>query len=293
MIISLKLIMMTFCLVIIEMSTSQEQDLVFYNDGTLVSEVILNSCDSYLSLILHLQGTSPQWLLYSLIENSLVGTAGTVNNDLNRKIPNRSEVFCISFLNSYEHFLKNCKKNGLDLATTSNFKFFNFFDDLFTRRITKTLDCSAEVEKLFEEVSNEMKKSATNRKILFVEGAEILLSATTLQSNDLLKHIFRLGQACRQTFIISRNDSPQVFDIASEYRSSPVYQCTDFLSRVCHQAQLIINLMPLATGRSEDVTGSITVCKGLLPIFDDCLRVQEERFLYRVTKESNVKLYYV
>ncbi|CUM54560.1 uncharacterized protein AC631_05346 [Debaryomyces fabryi] len=275
------------------MATSQQQDLVFFNDNSLISNGILKSSSSHCSIISHVQGTSPTWLINSLLENSLIGTACLVNNDLNRKIPDRSEVYFISFSHPKDFYIKNCKKNGLDLSLLSNFKFIDCFSDLFLNKIKNPNKASGEVSKLFENIINEINASGNTNKVIFIESIEILLAATNIESKELLKQCFKINKLCRQLFVIVAQDYPQVIDLSASIPQDSVFKISDFLLKLYHRSQLNLNLQPLPTGRANDITGCITISKGAIPYENiEGVEVIEKEYIYYVNKESSIKLFF-
>lgn len=275
------------------MATSQQQDLVIFNDNSLISNEILKSPSSYCSIISHIQGTSPTWLINSLLENSLIGTACLVNNDLNKKIPNRSEVYFISFSHPKDFYIKNCKKNGLDLSLLPNFKFIDCFSDLFLKMIKNPSKASGEVSKLFENIMDEINANANNNKVIFIESMEILLSSTNIESNELLKQCFKINKLCRQLFVILAQDYPQIIDSSVSIPQDSVFKITDFLLKLYHRSQLNLNLQPLPTGRANDITGCLTISKGAIPYESiEGVEVIEKEYIYYVNKESSIKLFF-
>ncbi|KAM9898282.1 hypothetical protein OXX69_009942, partial [Metschnikowia pulcherrima] len=72
--------------------TTQQQDLVFFDDNTLLSDKVLGKDNHALHVITHAEGTQPAWLINTLIESCLVGTANSVNRDLARVPQPRSSV---------------------------------------------------------------------------------------------------------------------------------------------------------------------------------------------------------
>ncbi|KAG7665164.1 uncharacterized protein J8A68_001220 [[Candida] subhashii] len=269
-------------------SSTPNQDLVFFRDNSLIHDKALESKSSYLSIISHVQGTSPNWLVNSLIENAITGTASLINNDL-KKVSNRSKVVLISFLHSQDYYIKNCRKNGLDLSNDSNFKFIDCFSDLFIEQIKTPENAIKEVNGLFDKIS---KSIIDPKTIVFIEAPEILLYCTDITSNDLLFNLIKLNKLCRQLFVISSKDYPQYVDFDSRNPKDATYKITDFLIKLFHRSQLNISLQPLATGRAKDITGSLVVSQGSIPFDIPQIHINEKEYIYNITKDSNVKLYF-
>lgn len=273
------------------MSASQEQDLVIFKDNNVISEKILTSESSYFSIISYAEGTQPAWLVNSIIENAMLGTASQVNKDLNRKQPKRSEVIFISFSNPHEFYIKGCKKYGLELSRDPNFHYIDCFSELFTKHITNPGDALAQVKALFELITSAINKIDSVRKIIFLENPEILICATNITSFDLSNIITRFNRLCRNLYLITNQASPQLVNLSNNDISDPSYKNTDFVTKLHQRAHLNIHLEPLTTGRAKDITGILTVSRGSLP-FEQGISVDEKSFTYHVSKEWNIKLYF-
>lgn len=269
------------------MSSPQIQDLILFDDNSLILDSILTSSSSYLSLISHLQGTSPIWLTNSLIENSLNGTAILVNKDLTHKVSNRADVFFISFVKPKDFYVKACKKNGIDLSNIKSFNFIDCFSDLFTKQIHNPANASALMQTLFESIISKIEKSKS--AIVFIESPELLLFSTNIESSQLLTYLNRMNRLCRQLFVIVSQDQPLI-DWSITNKHDPIFKFSDFLAKLYHRSSLNINLLPLSTGRAKDITGCLTISKGSIPY--DKLKVSEKEYVYYVSKESSVKLFF-
>lgn len=276
------------------MSNVQVQDLIFHNDHSLVSDAVLNQgSQSYLSIVSHEQGTSPSWLLNSLIENSLVGSSNLVNSELKR-LPNgkcRSHVYFTSFLHPLEYYSSNCVKNGLDITKMENFTFIDAFSNLFTEVLTDDgKDQATQLRSFFKE---KISSVVTDPKsIVFIEFPEILLTSTSITSNVLLSELNKINKICKQLFIISGQDYPQSIDLNVTNPNDLIFKVSDFLAKLYHKSQLNINLMPLPTGRAKDITGCITISQGTVPYVGTNLQVVEREYIYLVAKDGNVKLFF-
>ncbi|WLF80196.1 hypothetical protein PVL30_003972 [Lodderomyces elongisporus] len=264
------------------MSSEPSQELTFYKDHTLTPDTSLD--DPYLTTITHISSTSPNWLINSLIECNLTGTSSTVNKEL--KQPYTKSVVVLSFLHTKEFYVKNCKKSGLDLARNDKFIFLDCFTDLFSeRKIKNPLDALQDVQKLLD-----IDVVPHNDTVVFVEAPEVLLYSTNLQANDLLFQIMKLNKKVSHLYLISSKDSPQLVDYEVNDIANPTYKITDFLTKLLFRANLNLTLEPLATGRAEDLTGTLVVSKGARPHASTV--VSEREYVYHITKEAAVKVYY-
>ncbi|KAK6465835.1 hypothetical protein DFJ63DRAFT_333241 [Scheffersomyces coipomensis] len=269
------------------MTTTHNQDLILFEDHSLIPESIISGEESYSAIISHLQGTSPTWLINSLIENSIQNTATLVNNDLTVKQTGRSKTIFISFINNKDYYSKGCKKNGIDLNTVTDFTYIDCFTDLFTKRIKDPSKASSQVTSLFQELNEVISSQTGSRKVVFIEAPEILLRATNITSNELLNHLLQLNKTCRQLFIISAKDYP---DLDAAMPEDPVFKVTDYFVKLLHRSSLHISIQPLLTGRANDITGSLIVSKG--PISYKSINVSEKEYIFNITKDSNIKLFF-
>lgn len=256
------------------------QDLVFFKNHTLISDTILSSKKSYLSTITHTQGTNPSWLINSLIENAIFGTASLVNQEL-KKRAKLGKVVLFSFFHPESHYTKGIRKNGVTL-TESYFKFVDCFSHLFTERIKDTENASNDVHELFNVEIDE-------GSVVIVEAPEVLLFSTNISSNELLFALLKLNKKASQLFVIVSKDQ-QLVDYSANDMYNPAFKLTDFITKLLFRSHLNITLEPLATGRAKDITGSILVSKGALP-YDDLI-VEEKSYVYHITKDANVKIFY-
>lgn len=269
----------------------QNQDLVFHRDNSLISDLVLtNPTNSYLSIISHKRGTSPTWLLNSLIENSTNGSANLINSELKKK-PRRSNVFFISFLHPEEFYKTNCIKNGIDLSSLPNFHFIDCFTNLFTDIVTNPSSPKSG-EEFKEYFESKVIPTIKPDSVVFIEGPELLLSSTSISSNQILSVLTKLNRSCKQLFIVCGQEYPESFDLTSTNDLDPVFKTADFLIKLYHKSQLNINLKPLPTGRAKDITGCLTISKGTIPYEGISLQVWEREYIYLVSKDGNVKLYF-
>lgn len=274
------------------MTSTQQQDLSIFKDNSIISDHVLSSPNSYLTLISHVEGTQPTWFVNSLIESSLQGTSALINKDLNKKTINRSELYMISFLNNEDYYVRNLKKNGLDLTRESKFKFIDCFTDLFTKIITDPDNSIADIDRLFESIHKQISTSKSDKKIIILESPEILLTSTNISSIKLNNLILKLNRLCRNLYIITSHDHPQVVDVGNQDINDPSFETTDFLIKLHHKTNINIHFEPLTTGRADDITGILTVSKGSLPFKETSIAINEKSYTYNVSKESNIKIYF-
>lgn len=273
------------------MASVQKHYLSLFDDNSIIPESILESEQSYLSIVSHNIGTSPFWLLSSLIENGLIGTASTINKDLTPKNAQDTNVVFISFLNNEDFYVSNSKKSGIDLLINPNFIFIDLFLNLFSKRLKDPKNASQDVETIFDEVKRVIQSCRHKKRIVFIESPEFLLSSTNLAPNQLVKHLFDINKLCNLLIVTSAQDSPQFVNTMAYDHNDPSFKITDFLLKLYHRSNININMQPLPTGRAKDITGCLTVTKGSRPLEMQGLRVYEKEYMYHIGKELGIDIY--
>lgn len=267
--------------------SSQQQDLVFFTDGSLLS-IQEPSKSSQLHIISYRDGTAPMWLVTSLVENCLVGTANQVNRDLKPKAQDTSVLY-VSFLNSEDSFKKACRKQAVDIDSLSCFEYLDYSTSLFTTEFVASSNTSNQCEKLFEKIASKLKTKTTLKKVVFIDSPELLLAATDLPSNELLAGIQKLNELA--TVIPIMNVHASYYDLELTNAQDPSFRLSDFYVKLLHRSSVNIHLQPLSTGKAKDITGSLTVTRGALPVSSN-LEVLEKEYVFQVTKDASAKLFF-
>lgn len=299
------------------------QDLIFFKDNSLISDKIINqettttttttasnNFHSYLSVITYNQSTSPNWLINGLIEDTLFGNATkSLNNhesyhQMKKKdiIIKNKKIMILSFLHNKEFYIKNCKRIGINLEEKEKeqqqqFQFIDYFNDLFINLIKNPNDSIKDINKMFDNIINSLNNdSKDDVDVIIIEGVEILLFATNITSNQLIFNINRLNKKCRQLFVVSSKEclfkNNESIGVTFSF-DDPMIKINDFLIKLLHRSQLNITLEPLITGRAKDITGSLTISKGCIPYDENLsISINEKEYVYHITKDSQVKLYY-
>lgn len=270
------------------MSSVPEQDLSLFADHSILPDSFLKLKPSQLGIIGHVQGTSPAWLVSSLMENAILGTAITTNRDINKKIPNRSHVVYISFTNTKSFVVKNSRKNGMNLDNEKNFTFIDGLTDLFTKHVPNASNSKSSIDKYLDDLRVKVEEVQHELRIIILENPEILLAATNYDSNSLIYFMLSLQAISNSIFVII-NAEPSLINFDANMSAEVVPKVTDFFVKLFHKSSININLLPLATGRAEDITGCLTISKGAIP---SPTAVAENKFVYNITKDSNVKLFF-
>lgn len=261
--------------------TTQQQDLVFFEDNTLLSPSDIAS--NNLHVISHVEETKATWLVNTIIENSLVGLANLVNREL--RLPAASHVTIVSFLNPKSFYVNSCRKYGLDLSKSPNFHFIDCLSGLFTKHITP--NTAGIPRRLFDSIHSEIEQK---KGLVLLEAPEILLQATDSTADDLLFQIHRIQRAADRLIVITKVDGPLI-DLSSSIPTDPVYKTTDFLVKLLHKSSMNVSLSPLATGKAQDVTGCLTVARGAR--FQDLKTpVAEREYVYHIARDGSVKIFY-
>ncbi|EMG48444.1 ELP6 Elongator complex protein 6 [Candida maltosa Xu316] len=263
--------------------SNPDQDLIFFKDNSLISSKILNSSLSSLSTITYIPSVLPTWLITSLIENVITGKTN-INKDYKNVIDDKCKITIISFLHDEKFYTNNLKKIGVNVNNSDRFKVVDYFSHLFTELIKDPTDATKKIEELFnlENVGD----------VVIVEGIEILLYGTNISSDELLFNITKLNRKCKQLFmVVGKSERGIDFDdFNGKYlETDPEFKITDFLVKLFHRSMLNVSLEPLTTGRAKDITGSLTVSKGAI---DMDIEVSEKEYVYFISKDSQVKLYY-
>lgn len=269
--------------------TSQQQDLVFFSDNSIISDHSFVSGNKNLHIISHQEGTNPSWLVTSIVENSLIGTANLVNRELNRKTPNRSLVTFASFIHPRDFWLRLSRKQGVDLDANSNFNYLDCFSDLFTKQIPNPAIAKEHISKLFDGICIAVEKLKLEKKVVVVECPELLLAATDVSSSDLISHLRRVASHCNTLFVVINTETPFT-SVGGALPDDPVFRISDFYVKLHHMSSLNISILPLSTGRAKDITGCLTVARGAQSA-NPVTNVVEKEYMFHIAKES-VKLYY-
>lgn len=269
--------------------TSQQQDLVFFSDNSIISDKSFAPGNNAIHIISHKEATSPSWLLTSIVENGLLGTANLVNREFHTKIANRSLVTVASFVHPKDFWVLLCRKQGVDIETSSNFSYVDCFSDLFTNQVPNPKSPETGVARLFSNITSSISKQKHEKRVVILESPELLLAATDLSTNALISHIRQVAAQCSVLFVVINTAAPLI-NFTGTQSGDPVTRITDFYVKLHHMSSLNINILPLATGRAKDITGCLTVARGALPAAPE-LQVVGKEYIYHITKE-NVKLFF-
>ncbi|GMM37914.1 Elongator subunit [Saccharomycopsis crataegensis] len=290
------------------MGTRQKQDLTIFNDNSVICPQLLDSkiFHPFTGLITSVEGTSPIWLINTLIEELLFGkcrlnssvSSHHHNTSLSKKLDRQVTYISLSNnLSYYSYYFK--KLTSIDLTTQQDrFQFINCFDDLFTK-ILKDGDISEEsvVKNLFE--THILKNIApSNNRIIFIDGLEFLVSASNVKPITMVKFLHNLQKSCQGLFLISSVDE-ELIDFAENNDRLIEHRITQFYSYMIHKSNFVVNARPLSTGRADDISGNLRISKGMVGLDwllkhpqPNNLQVLEKEYLFLVKKDFTVDLFY-
>lgn len=274
------------------MNQTQEFSLVFFENDCLIPEEFLTKQRSYFCMISHMQGTSPFWLIYVLIENSLTGSALEVNNELKSQ-PNRANVVYLSFFEPKSFYTNSFNKKGLNLQDDDSFIFIDCFSDLFTKIITDTKNPDHDFDILFDNIKKKLNDLRDEKKVLFIDGFENFLFYTNIKSHQLVVKISELIKLSNLTFFIySKNNLLyNHFNNKSDYELN--FSFTKFLLKLYHKSHFNISFKKLSNEKSNDITGSLNISKGFRSseLFYLNLHVKQKNYMYQILNDLSVKIF--
>ncbi|CDK29858.1 unnamed protein product [Kuraishia capsulata CBS 1993] len=277
-------------------SQLQQQDLVVYNDGQIVSEKLLRGEYNSLTAITHIQGTAPSWLLTGVAENCLLGTChfspGLGTNLAFSANEPRSPVLFASFYQDAAFYSKTWKKHlGLDIASqTGNARYLDLMEELM-HVLSRGADPKQSLKHVFDKISTEVQKLAAKgaKPSLIIEAPELLLHTIDIEVDDLLLSLHKLNEKTNLTLVMSI-DRPLIEAHSIQDGNGLRGKHSSLVLKLLHRANTIIDIHPLETGHANDATGVLTVSKGPIPLDD--VKVQEGAYLYLLNKEGSARLFF-
>lgn len=275
------------------MNLNQNQDFALFSDNSILPAATINQNGSLTcTKIGYVQGTSPAWLLVSLIENSIARSASLINRDLVRgDMSKKPAVVFVSFLHPRDFYTKLVKRVGLDLDSESSFHYVDCFTDLFTDSIKNPANARDSILNMFRvKVSDVLNKLQTQGIILFIESPETLLYCTDISASDLSQCMFSIASLANKVFVVcAQTEAPMISDTALQ-PDDAYYKLADFLVKLTYQSHICAHLEPLATGRAVDITGCLTICRGSLPMTFSTPLLVEREYVYHVSNDMAVSL---
>lgn len=305
--------------------SKQKQQFVLFNDNSVVINDLLDGqkYQPFLSLLTHKKGTNNNWVLNILMEELLYGKNrinASFSGSGDVSVPHgKRKVVLISFTNGLDYYEYFFKKNTLEdlVQASGNFHFIDCFNGLFTKILADTKGPTGKYSTTYEAVKKRlfegyiMKRlkeidsagDGNNTTILLIDGLEMLLSATEMTAVELIKLVNDLNKSQRRVFI-SLNTDDSLFDMSRESGAGNPYslkhKVSEFYSMLYHRSILTVSVKPLDTGRANDVTGTVRVSRGMIPIADlyigdavrDNMDVLENEYMFNVRKDSGISLFY-
>lgn len=240
---------------------AQRQELQLFKDKSVVSPALFQSGRNFLTLVNSIQGTNPVWLVNQLLRQYT-------------EDPSIKVIF-VTFINPPAYYLSSFKNTyGKDLKV----EFVNCFDGLFSGQ--------QPVEYFTESVFKAVEKNqASGKSVVLLVHPEFLLASTSLEALAYVKLIHKIQLLSDNLLVVSSTDE-QFIDFNPLNRSIE-FKLTQLYSLLLARSSMVITVKPLDTGRAEDVTGNLVVCKG--PIDEGLVR--EDSYLFQV-KKNGVDLFY-
>lgn len=253
-----------------------KQDLVLFADTSIIPRG-----SKVCGTITHTQGTSPAWLVESLVENGLFGTC-SINADGKASRSLRGDVVLISLV--HDEGFYDLKRNSIALGETPQFHFVDLFTDLFGK-----VGDVEHLNKTFDQLASQIDQYTSEHKTVLVEGLEFLIGATQLTASHILNQLTKLQRVSQAIFVILAADK-ELVQLKVNDSSLIEFRMNELLTRLIHRSHLAISLRPLETGKAKDVTGTLTISRGALP-FEGSTEVMEKEYLFLTSKDQQTKLF--
>ncbi|ODV97863.1 hypothetical protein PACTADRAFT_185831 [Pachysolen tannophilus NRRL Y-2460] len=269
------------------MSDAQQQELAIFKDNSIIPDGLLSSKSK--TLITYVQGTSPGWLISALVENLLFNTFILAHKPGTQKFSNiksRSKVLLVSFSQDYKFYDKFFRKINVS-NSNHNFKFLDL--------LTSTMYDDGEGDEILKKIETTIEKEFRNDYSdlnVIIENPEYLLHTTPLTTNMLLIFLNKLHLNYANNLIVISSSDKNLLDFHAQEESSIEFKHTEFLTKFLFRSNLIMNIKPLDTGRANDVTGLLSINKGLVGYQTDEIEIVEKEYLFFVAKEGNVRLFF-
>ncbi|KAK6496396.1 hypothetical protein TWF481_002416 [Arthrobotrys musiformis] len=273
--------------------------------------------ESQLLLITSVLGTSPSWLTYSLLHNSLISG---------------ENVVFASFLNEFAYFREGGKRHGLDLQShlrKGTLTFIDGFSKLFLpvvstpasapvqsipapsqrvggipprggpippRQIPQSAPTAAPADPIkyislgpspspvalrqLDVIKTALQGlgSSGTRPKLVVEGLDVLIAAAGIDVRAVEDLVYDLRDISSTTTILLPSDSVLIQTSAS---STPLeLSHANLVISLAHTADAILSLRLLDTGVAKDISGVLKVTRGAGNLGDTDGIVEEKEMLY-------------
>lgn len=264
----------------------QKQPLELFSDRLVLSDSLLKNSPSSV-LITSVDATQPAWLITGLIEQILAGSSKL--NKESRVDLSGTDLYVISFENGAEKYQSLFKKiTGKDLIFFKNYHFIDCFSGLFDTHLKGNISDENVVGFLKSRIGGGI---STKKNILLIENPEFLLASTKLAPLSLIKFLHSLQtQGLSQVQILTCKAEKELLNFALDSHESIELKNTVFLAALHSKSIACLSLRPLSTGRADDVSGSLTIARGMVGLDD--IEVAEKSYLYLVKKDGSADLFY-
>lgn len=255
----------------------QPQDLAIYKDSSIT---LKTSNQHNLNLLLYTESNKATWLTTALIQSCLLdrcylNATQLHGTEYSLESP-KSNVLLVSVADGNEVYAKQFQRFiKLNIASSMpSFEFVSFIQ--------------SGIENWFDQIKGKVNELSKNNEPvnIFITDIHLLLFLTDTTCDRLLSQISQINKLGNLYLILPSDKSLLDYsedsnDFATLYSS--------FLMKLVHKSNLLLHVRPLRTGRAEDITGELTINRGLIP---STTEVHERDYLYNIVKEGNVKLYY-
>lgn len=262
------------------------RDVEFYRDGSIFAapvsgkDSIINTAITVVTSHLH---TSHAWLVQALLGLALSGS-GSVKKPITPNTP-KTVVLVTTTIASTEVYRRGLLKTGIDLSSTQNFHVIDLSHLLFDAATSASTKITAGniKDKIEKTLATGVPTNKSQTLVLF-ESPDLLvpLGMSPRAVSDIVAY---LASMAANLFVFCHADSELV---DSQVGNIGGNDQRVFLTDIMYQADVVVSIRPLPTGRADDVTGTLTVSTGPANIFDN---VKEEYYQYQTANES-VKLFY-
>lgn len=267
------------------MSTPQRQDLIIFNDQTVIPSELVSNGKHHMFLVTSTIATQPLWLINALIETKVLGAPFSLNRSATERTALahlESSLTIASFIHERDFYRNALQKLKID---ANSYELLDMLINFVLKNNDKPRNKI--LDGLVELFPTDIKST------IVLEQPELLLSLLDgLTSDDLNnKLILPLMKKCGLLIVSSNIDAFQNNENDPLENTRDANECSRFLTSLIYKSIVILNLRSLETGRAKDVTGSLVISRGGQYSNNLSVHVIENEYLYLTEKETT-KLFY-
>ncbi|GAV47752.1 hypothetical protein ZYGR_0I00480 [Zygosaccharomyces rouxii] len=255
------------------MSAVQRQDLVVFNDHSVVSDQIFQNGFYHLITITASPFTSPTWLINSLVESQILGRPYSLNADSSAAQGHSRPVTVGSFVHEPQLFHNAL---GRLKVAPQKYKVVDLVTDLVVKSLGKPRS------KVYSDILQQF--PLQNQSVIVLEQPELLLSLLEGSTSDEI-HSQLITPLMKRCSVLILTTS--VYD-DSEDATRDSLEFSRFTLNCIYKSIVVMSLRPLETGRANDVTGTLRITRGGVR---SPVHVVENEYLYLNQKETT-RLFY-